>query len=83
MQKNKEITFLLGRFPTFRGRILDEYNSNEEFKSLCDDLYSSACTLEDRQKKLSIVASGELEYRKLYLELEEEVVHFLERKRSR
>ena len=74
---NKEVAFLLSRFPTYRSRIVEEYGKNEDFKSLCDDLYSSAQMLEDKQRKLIIDTQGELEYRRLFLDLEKEMVKFL------
>ena len=79
---NNEISFLLGRFPGFRDKILDEYTKNDEFRSLCDDFYSSARILEDKQKKLMNELRGELEYRRLFVELEQELAHFLDASRQ-
>lgn len=76
---NKSVTFLLSRFPTYRSRIIDEYSKNEEFKSLCDDLFISATALEERQRQLSIETQSELEYRRLFLDLESEFVRTLNR----
>jgi len=74
---NDDISFILSRFPTYRSKIVDQYLHNEEFKTLCEDLYSSAKILEEQQKVLFSQYQGELEYRKLYLELERELVRFL------
>ena len=74
---NKEVSFLLSRFPTYRTRILEEYDKNEDFKALCDDFYSSAQMLQERQRQLMIDTQRELEYRRLFLDLEQEMVEFL------
>jgi hypothetical protein len=72
------IAFMLNRFPTHRSKIIDQYTNNEDFKTLCQDLHSSARMLELRQKLLLSHSTSELEYRKLYLDLENEVVRFLD-----
>ena len=75
---DEHVAFMLSRFPTHRSKIVDEYSNNEEFKTLCQDLHSSARMLEVRQKLLLSHSLTELEYRRLFLDLEKEIVRFLD-----
>jgi hypothetical protein len=74
---NDDVKFMMDRFSAFRERILNAYQTNEEFKSLCEDFYSSALILKNYKKKMMQDKKSELEYRKLFLELETEILNFL------
>jgi len=72
-----DIIFMLSKFPAHRDAILREYRTNEEFKSLCEDFYSTAKALERYQERMMNDVKNELEYRKVFKDLEGEIVRFL------
>ena len=74
---SEDVKFMMSRFSAYKEQILDAYETNEEFKSLCEDFYSSALILENYKKKILKDKKSELEYRKLFLDLENEVLNFL------
>ena len=75
-----DIIFMLSKFPTHRNLILNEYMNNEEFKSLCEDFYSTAQALENYREKMMNDVKNELEYRKVFRDLEKEIIRFLDTK---
>jgi hypothetical protein len=74
----QEVRFMLARFPAYRGKILQAYQVNDEFRNLCDHFYSSALLLNNKKHKVIEERMGELEYQKLFMVLETEVLNFLE-----
>jgi hypothetical protein len=79
---SEAVEFLIRRFPSYREKIFNEYSTNEDFRTLCDDFYTSALIVQ-RQKKATIKnKKSELEYQKLFLDLEFELVNFLGLKKS-
>ena len=74
---NEDVKYMMSRFSAYKEQILDAYETNEEFKSLCEDFYSSALILENYKKKILKDKKSELEYRKLFLDLENEILNFL------
>ena len=74
---SEDIKYMLSRFSAYKKQILDAYETNEEFKSLWEDFYSSAMILENHKKKILKDKKSELEYRKLFLDLENEILNFL------
>lgn len=74
-----DINFILSKFPDHRNRILREYLTNDEFKSLVEDFYSAASTLDSFDKKMENDTRNEMEYRKVFRDLEKEIVQFLYR----
>jgi hypothetical protein len=81
LQKHKSVSddvkFMMDRFSAYKDQILDAYQSDEEFKTLCEDFYASALILENVKRKLLKDKRSELEYRKLFLDLEGEILNFL------
>jgi hypothetical protein len=81
LQKHKsmseDVKFMVDRFSAYKDQILDAYQTDDEFKTLCEDFYSSALILGNFKKKLLQDKRSELEYRKLFLDLESEVLDFL------
>ena len=78
-----DVIFMLNKFPTYRSEILKAYMNNEEFKSLCEDFCSAVKTFENLQRKMIKDYKGELEYRKVILDLEKEALEFLENKKNK
>jgi hypothetical protein len=72
-----DLKFILDRFSSHRDRILDAYKANEEFKGLCQDFYTSAQQLDNLKIRIFKDRKSELEYRKLFLDLENEPLNFL------
>ena len=48
----EDIKFMMNRFLAYKNQILDAYQTNDEFKTLGEDFYSSALILENFKKKL-------------------------------
>jgi hypothetical protein len=74
----REVKFMLDRFSDHQYQILYAYQTNEEFKTLCEDFYASALIVENLKKKLYSDKKSGVEYRSsLFLELENEICEFL------
>ncbi|MGC3943339.1 MAG: hypothetical protein QM762_02190 [Chryseolinea sp.] len=72
-----DIKFILKRFPSFKEEIVGAYAGNDEFKGLCEDIYTMTQTLERHELTTFSNQSHELEYRRLLLELEGELLKYL------
>lgn len=72
-----DIRFIINRFPLYRDRIMKAYRDNDEFKTLCEDFYSSALILQNHKKKIMRAKESNVEYQKLFLDLETEILNFL------
>jgi hypothetical protein len=79
---DEEIKFMISRYPAFKDKIIDAYKESDEFKGLCDDFYSSSRILEGYREKVLKDINNELEYRKLFLDLEGEILKFLSSQRK-
>ena len=79
---DEEIKFMISRYPAFKDKIIDAYKKSDEFKGLCDDFYSSSRILEGYREKVMKDINNELEYRKLFLDLESEILKFLSSQRK-
>ena len=73
----KELDYMLETYPGYRGRITELFNSNEDFKSLCDDVWQCKNNLLQLGKNRVNDTRNENGYRLLWLELEKEVLNFL------
>ena len=73
----KELDHMLERFPQHRGRIIELYDRNEDFRSLCNDYLQCKLTMEKFEKDVRHGIRMENQYRVLNLDLEREVLHFL------
>lgn len=74
-----DIDFILGKFPDHRNRILNEYLTNDEFRELVEDFYSAAKALDNYDRKMKTDTRNELEYRRVFRDLENEIIQFLYR----
>ena len=68
---------MMSRFPAYRERIMEAYKNNDEFKSLCEDFYTSALSLRNCKTQVIKDKQSEVEYQKLFLDLEVEILNFL------
>jgi len=73
----KELDHMLDRFPHHRTRIIELYDNNEDFRSLCNDYLQCSLTLLKLKKEVRYDIRMENQYRVLNLDLEREVVHYL------
>ena len=77
-----EVIFMLNKFPAYRREILRAYLHDEDFQSLCEDYFAAAQSYENLHRKMIKDYKGELEYRELFVELEKEILDFLDSKES-
>ena len=74
----KVLEYILGKFPDHSAKIIDLFNNDEDFRTLCDDYMSSMQAVEER--RLNVIKDREIEREFLHvnIELEKEIVHLLE-----
>ncbi|MBZ5857620.1 hypothetical protein [Flavihumibacter profundi] len=74
----KELDNILERFPQYREKIILLYNNNEDFKSLSDDYLQCKNTLSKLRQHLIVADTRmENEYKALCLDLEQEILQYL------
>ncbi len=73
----KELQNLLDHFPEFRGRILELFSRNEDFKSLCFDYWQCRSAMLKIREHVEYDLQQETEYINLCKELENEALKFL------
>ena len=76
---HKELYNMLERFPEYRGNIIELFNSNEDFKSLCDDYWQCKNALLKFREHVLEDAQVENEYRQLCMDLEQDAFRFFDR----
>ena len=74
---SEDMRFILKRYPSFKENIVRAYAESDEFKGLCEDIYSMTQTLEQHDGRIFTDPGHEIEYRKLLLELENELLKYL------
>lgn len=77
----KIFEFILSKFPEHRSGIIELYNTDEDFRSLCEDYLTSLEAMEEGRKILIKDREVEREYVQLNLDLEKEIFYFLEKKK--
>ena len=77
MKMQKELDHILSHFPGYRGRIIELYSKNEEFKLFCEEYWQCRNTLLKFQEHLREDANAESEYHRLCQELEKDAMRFL------
>ena len=73
----KELDYMIGRFPRYRARVIELFNCNDDFKSLCDDYWQCHNNLYRLNEQANREPRLENGYKMLSLTLEQEVLHFL------
>jgi len=79
----KVLEYILNKFPDQRPKIIDLYNYDEDFRTLCEDLLVSVETLEKCRLNGIKDKKFEDEFIQVYVELEKEIIHLLEMNRSK
>jgi hypothetical protein len=75
----KAFEYLLAKFPDHRTKIIDLYNKDEDFRILCEDYLTSVQALEECRLNVIKDKEFENEFSHVYVELEKEIIHLLER----
>ncbi len=78
----EEVIFILHKFPAYRSEILKAYQTDEEFRSLCEDYYAAEQSYKYFQHKMVKDYQGEEEYREVFIDLEKEILDFLHGKKT-
>lgn len=73
----KALDYILGIKPDQSARIIELYNKDEDFRTLCDDYLASAEALAECRNKVLKERQYENEFMEINLELEREINHLL------
>lgn len=76
----KAFEYILAKFPDQRTKIIDLYNKDEDFRILCEDYLTSGEVLEKCRLEVMKDRAFENEFSQIYLDLEKEIIHLLERR---
>jgi hypothetical protein len=71
-----DLKFMLAHYPSFKDDIVKAHEESDEFKSLCEDIHAMTQTLQQHDQRIFSTRTHELEYRKLLLELENELLKY-------
>jgi hypothetical protein len=73
----KELDYMIERFPQYRARLMELFENNDDFRSLCDDYWQ--CNYNIFKLNGNVIKETRIEnnYRMLSLNLEQEVMNFL------
>ena len=74
---NKNLDFILERFPEHRGKITDLFATNDNFRILCEDYLRCKSNLFKFSQNIKRDSRLKNEYKMLSLDLEQEVIQFL------
>ena len=74
----KELVYILGKFPERSDKIIDLYNRDEDFRTLCEDYVTSIQAAEECRLNAIKDRKIEREFLHVNLELEKEIIHLLE-----
>ena len=74
----KELVYILGKFPDHTDKIIDLYNKDEDFRTLCEDYITSIQAAEERRLNAIMDRKIEKEFLHVNIELEKEIIHLLE-----
>ena len=72
-----DLDYVLEKLPDHRGTITELYESNDDFRTLCEDYLTTAKGLEESRNKSIRDREMENEYAHTYLELEREIIYML------
>lgn len=73
----RELDHMINAFPAHRGKLIDLYDTNEDFRSLCDDYWQCNCSLNKIHQDATHDKRSENSYKMLCLDLEQEVLQYL------
>lgn len=70
---------LLNKFPDHRQKIIELYNRDEDFRTLCEDFLTGTLALEQGRRNTIKDSELETEFLHVYVDLEKEVMRLLEK----
>lgn len=73
----KELSIILEKFPEFRRKILELFEKNEDFKSLCEDYWKCKKVISKTREHLLEDTQMENQYVQMSADLEQDVLRFL------
>jgi len=73
----RSLEYIVEKFPDHRATIINLYNKDEDFRTLCDDYLTSAEMLEKHRQNTIKDRQLKNDYSELYIELEKEIIHVL------
>ena len=76
----KELDYVLRKFPDHTAIMIDLYCTDEDFRILCGDYLTSVQTIEECRLKVLKDRTVENEYLQVALDLEKEILCLLKRK---
>ena len=71
----KALEYILTRFPDQRAKIINLYNTDDDFKTLCEDYFTSVQAIEKCRTSATKGREVENEYLHVNLELEKEILN--------
>lgn len=74
---DEEVIYLINRFPKHKKLLVDLYSNNDEFKSLSQDYYNTAITLEKYEHNIVKGSKGRQEHETIYSDLENSIISYL------
>jgi len=75
----KALDFILSKFPDHRTKIIELYNTDEDFRILCEDYLTSIETLKECRENVIKDREFQNEFLQVNLDLEKEIIHFLDK----
>jgi hypothetical protein len=78
----KALEYIVNKFPDQATSTIDLYCIDEDFRVLCEDYLTSIQTIEASRLKVLTDRLVENEYIQVALELEKEILHFLQNKKK-
>ena len=76
----KAYEFILSKFPDHRAKIMELYNQQEDFRTLCIDFLNTVQSLEECRKNAINDKEIEIEFSQLFVDLEREIIRLLSQK---
>ena len=73
----KAYEFILSKFPDHRAKIMELYNQQEDFRTLCIDFLNTVQSLEECRKNAINDKEIEIEFSQLFVDLEREIIRLL------
>ena len=78
----KAYEFILSKFPDHRAKIMELYNQQEDFRTLCIDFLNTVQSLEECRKNSINDKEIEIEFSELFVDLEREIIRLISQKRQ-
>jgi hypothetical protein len=74
---DEEIIYLLNRFQRHKKLLVDLYSNDDAFKSLSQNYYNTAITLEKYEHNITKGSKGRQEHERIFSDLENSIIRYL------